>query len=286
MKKWIITAIWLAMGFVAWGCATQPAPKPSGMQLYQCGWPAFSFSFPDGWAVKLEPVPGQVFRVEAPTRLPNATASVNANMPAPVKFFSRSVIPALSHYGSGFDIVADQAITLKDGTPAQETLLNWVHQSGMPLTTLFITVKKKSMWITVSVTDQKGPMADDLKAIAYSLRVDPREQPPVDLPADVEQFLGEVSEALVRHDLETVMSCYSDQYRHSGRNKGDARAFYESVINRITDHKFVLTNFEKEKNLADIAGYVEAMGSKYPIASNVLRQLDDGRWEFYGDQMK
>lgn len=104
MKKWIITAIWLAMGFIACGCATQPEPRQTTMQLYQCGWPAFSFSYPATWAVKLEPVPGQVFRVEAPTRLPSAAASVNANMPAPVKFFSRSIIPALSNYGSGFDV--------------------------------------------------------------------------------------------------------------------------------------------------------------------------------------
>ncbi len=288
MKKCFITAVLLALGVIAWGCASQPESQPQarqpGMQLYQCGWPAFSFSYPEDWTVKLRPVPGQVFRVEALGMLPEAAASVNANMPAPVKFFSRSIIPAMSSYGKEFDIVSDQGITLEDGTPAQETVLNWTHTSGMPLTTVFITVKKESTWVTLSVSSHKGQMTDDLKAIAYSLRVDPKEQLPVKLPADVEQFLAQVSQALVDHDLEKVMSNFSDQYLHSGRDKADVRQFYESVINQIPDFKFVLTKFDQEKDLAAIAGYVEVMGSKYPIASGVFRQIDNGKWEYYGDQ--
>lgn len=284
MKKCFITAILLTVGLIVCDCATRPEPKEQAMQQYQCGWPAFSFSYPDDWSVKPRPIPGQVFRVEAPGALPDAAASVNANMPSPVKFFSRSLVPALSNYGSDIEVVSDQAVSLKDGSPAQETIVDWVPQTGPPLTSLFVTVKKEGMWITLSVSSEKGKMTDDLKAVAQSLSVDQREQPPVDLPVDVTQFLAEVSEAIVSHDLEKVMSYYSDQYLHGGRNKSDVRQFYASVINQVPDFKFVLTKFEKEKNLADIAGYVEVMGSKYPIASNVFRQLDDGRWEYYGDQ--
>jgi len=286
MNKGFITAILLIVGLVVTGCATSPEPKEQAVQQYQSGWPAFSFSYPDTWSVKLRPIPGQIFRVEAPETLPEAAASVNANMPTPVKFFSRSIVPVLGNFGSKIEVVSDQAVTLKNGSPAQETVVDWAPQTGPPLTTLFVTAQKEGMWITLAVSSEKGKMTDDLKTVAYSLSVDQREQPPVALPADVTQFLSGVSEAVVDHDLEEVMSYYSDQYLHTGRTKADVRKFYESVIDQIPDFNIVLTKFEKEKNLAAVAGYVEVMGSRYPIPSNVLRQLDDGRWEYYGDQMK
>lgn len=286
MKKCFTTALLLALIFIAHGCATGPEPIPDGMQIYRSGWPAFSFVYPEQWSVKLEPVPGQVFRVEAPGQLPSAAATVNANMPSPVKFFSRSIIPSMSAYGRDFEVVSDRAITLPDDTPAQETVLNWVHQSGLPLTTLFVTVRKENAWISLSVSSHQGKITDELETIAHSLRVDQGEQPPVALPDDVTGFLDELSAAIVAHDLEKVMSYYSDQFMHLGRNKADVRKFYESVIPRIPDCKFVLTKFDRQQNLAAVAGYVEVMGSKFPIAAMVFRQRDEGGWEYYGNQQR
>lgn len=212
--------IWvLFLATVFYGCSTatleekaavvaEPAPA---VQQFQCGWPAFSFAYPGDWKVALQPTQGQVYRVEAPGGLPDATATVNANMTAPVKLFSRSVLPSLSELGSEFDIVHDQAVTLDDGIQGWETLMNWVLKSGKPLSTLFVTVQKDNMWITVSVSADKGAMTEELKQIAYSLKVDPREQPPVEVPADVKQFFTDLSQAIVNHDLEKVLTFYSQK---------------------------------------------------------------------------
>jgi len=284
-KTTILTLLWAA--FLITGCATQPGkPEPAApaVKVFKSGWPSFSFSYPADWKNTYKLVQGEVFRANAAEGRPNVTVAVNANMPSPVKFFKRSIFPILSSSGGEFDVVKDQAVALKSGNEAWETELNWVLNDGTALTTLFVTVKKENIWVTVSVSDAKGKMTDDLRGVAYSLDVDHEEMAPVALQDDVQQFFDETAKDIISHDMEKVQARYSDQYLKNGRTKTDVIDFYKSVLNMIPDYKYVITKFDRQADKVSFAGYAIVMGNRYPITGDVIALNEDKKWVFYGNQ--
>lgn len=181
-------------------------------------------------------------------------------------------------------MIKDQAATLKDGTPAWEIRLNWVLNSGKPMTSLFLTTVKEDMWITVSVTNQQGDIPEELETVPFSLTVSSEKEELVEVPADIRKFLDDYSAAIADHDLDKVMAHFSDQYLSYGRKKSDVESLFKGIINLVPSHEIFTTSFQKNGEMAKVAGYAVIAGGKFAIAGQHLRKNEAGQWKFYGNQ--
>jgi hypothetical protein len=56
--------------------------------------------------------------------------------------------------------------------------IEWVPYGGSVLNTLFLTTKKGDAWIALSLSDTKGVIGEDLRRIAYSLKIRPSKEIP------------------------------------------------------------------------------------------------------------
>lgn len=280
MKYIKITLVILSILFLA-ACAT--FPKKSGPGLYVNGWPTFILSYPTDWVEKI-PEPTAIFKVQAPEGVPSLQISLIPNMSIPLKSSTRLYIPELAKIGKSIKVIHDKETKLDDGTPAQEAELEWVMNPGIKLNTLFLTTKKEDVWITISLTDTKGRIGEDLKGIPYSLKIKPGKEELVGLPADIQEVLNQLCKDMVSHDVEKVMLHYSNQFLHNGRRKADVEAFYKSAILGITSFQINITRFESQKNNAYMAGYAlvnETMRVPLPGMSLIK---EDGQWKYYGNQ--
>jgi hypothetical protein len=279
MKKHIgISLIMVGIWFLV-VCAT--FPKKSEPGLYVNGWPAFSISYPANW-VEITPDAGQVFRAETSEGPPTLTVSVIPNMTMPLKYSSRVYIPVLAKIGRDIKVISDKESKLKDGTPTQETELEWVIDPGIKLNTLFLTTKKEDVWITISLTDTKGRIGEDLKQIAHSLKIEPGKEELVKVPAGIQEFLDQYSMDMVSHDLEKIMLHYSDQYLQNGARKAEVEAFIKRTILGITSFQVNITRFESQENKAYLAGFIRANVRKAPLSDSIIKE--NGQWKWFGNQ--
>lgn len=279
MKQLKISLVILSTLFLI-TCAT--FPKKSAPGMYLNGWPAFSVSYPAQWLEKT-PVPPFVFIAEASGGFPSLRVAVLANMHTPLKYSTRVYIPELAKMGKDINVIYDEEASLKDDTPAREMEIEWVLNSGIRLNSMFITAKKEDVWITVSISDTKGKIEEDLKGIPYSLKIKPGKEEPVELPDDIQELFDQLSRDIVSHNLEKVMLHYSDQFLHNGICKADVEAFYKRVILGITSFQVNVTRFESQKNRAYMAGYTDVNQRKVPLPGMSLIK-ENGQWKFYGNQ--
>ncbi len=278
-KNSLIWLIALCILFLA-GCATFPTKSEPG--LYINDWPVFSLSYPSNWIEKT-PGPQEVFRVDGSQGFPSLRISVPPGMGMPLEFSTRRYIPELSKIGKDINVIYEKGIKLKDGSAAHEAEIEWVLNSGTKLNTLFVTAKRDTLWILISISDRKGKIGEDLRQIAYSLTIKPGEEKSVEVPADIREFLDQLSKDIVSHDIAKVMIHYSDQFLHNGIGKADIEAFYNMVISGIASFQPNITKFELQKNKAYLAGYTIIGGSaKFPFRGTLIRE--NGKWIFYGNQ--
>ncbi len=262
-------------------CATVPKTAEQGMYLN--GWPTFSVVYPGNWQEKI-PVPPIVFWAEAPEDLPSIRIAVVPNLNTPLKYFTRVYVPQLAKIGKDIQVLSDKESSLKDGTSARETMIEWVPNGGTKMKTLFLTAKKEDIWITVAVSDSKDVIGEDLKAIPYSLKIKPGKEEPVELPDDIQALSDRLSRNVASHDIEKIMLHYSDRFLHNGARKADVEAFYKSNIFGVTSFQINITKFESQKDKAHMAGYALVNKSmKFPLLGMVLIK-ENGQWKFYGNQ--
>ena len=184
--------------------------------------------------------------------------------------------------GKDIKVIHEKESSLKDGTPAWETEMEWVPNSGIKQKVLFLTSKKEDVWITVSISDTKGKIEEDLKAIPYSLKIKPGKEEPVELPDDIQELFDQLSRDIVSHDLEKVILHYSDQFLHNGICKADVEAFYKRVIFGVHSFHVNVTRFKSQKNMAYMAGYADANQMRVPLPGMSLIK-ENGQWKFYGN---
>ena len=153
-------------------------PTLSAPGLYVNQWPAFSLTYPVHWQEKM-PERRFVFRAEASEGTPSLRISVIPGMDMPLEFATSFYLPVLEKVGQNIKVIYDKAAVLEDGTPSREIEIEWVPYGGPKLNTLFLTIEKGGAWIAVALSDTKGAIGEDLRRIAYSLKI----RPPKEIPS-------------------------------------------------------------------------------------------------------
>lgn len=149
--------------------------KAAAPGLYVNDWPAFSVTYPKHWQEKKRG-PVIVFRAGDPEGYPQLSIAV-VPLALPVGFSILIQTTVLgSAGGTNIKSIYDEKITLPDGTPAQETELEWINKEGEKVNTFFLTAQTKGIWIFMSLTDNTGRIAEEVKDIAYSLKIKPEEK--------------------------------------------------------------------------------------------------------------
>jgi len=154
-----------------------PFPTKSVLGLYVNTSPAFSVSYPSQW---LEKAPasqlGYVFRAETSEGFPSFNILLIKDIPMPLEDSTKLYISRISMIGKDVKLISDKETKLEDGNTAKEAEIEWINETGKKLNTLSLTVKKEDNWITIILTNDKGRIDEDLRKIAYSLRIKSEER--------------------------------------------------------------------------------------------------------------
>jgi hypothetical protein len=252
--------------------------------LYVSGWPAFTLSYPADW-VELPPQMRQVFRVAAPgpTQLPGLTISVFSSL-LPLDNTPMLVVPAFERMGRDVKVLYKKPSQLKDGTPAFEAELEWVISSGDKVNTLVFSTAKEDVWVLMTLSDVKGKIGEDLKGIAYSLKIKPGKEELIKVPDDVREFLQGFAKATEEHDMEKVMEYFSDRFLQYGMNKKGLEPSVQAILMATTSLEPKVTGFELQGDKAYVTGFWDGNFGKVSMAGISIMIKENGRWKWYGNQ--
>ena len=303
-SKWTVLAIVLTAVmalFSASAYAQSPAGdvKPTFISLtpglYVHGWPALTVTYPREWVV-LPASPTSTFRagVSRPglPAAPQLTILVVASI-LPLEDWAKMYMPVYSQVGTDIKVLSEKPSQLKDGTPAREVELEFVAKNGPKLNNLILMTKKGTVWISVTLMDDKGKIGEDLKSYAYSLTFQPSREEPVKVPPDVGAFLNKWSSDLVSGALERIMSNFSDQFLNNGMKKSAQEQFFRSapfspVVLGVTSQEITVTVYELQGDRTYLAGFVAGKYKDGTPFVNPLGQQDmikeNGQWKWYGNQ--
>ncbi len=115
----------------------------------------------------------------------------------------------------------------------------------------------------------------------------------VPVPPAIRDFLDAYSRDMSRHDLQKIMSHYSEKYLLDGRNKEETQRFWEFNTTRapykdLKEARFFITSYESRGDIAEINGCVKSNTGIDPIGADpdepLLIILEGGRWKWYGNQ--
>jgi putative intracellular protease/amidase len=274
------------------------APIPG---LYVHGWPAFTVSYPKEWAGQ-PAKPFENFRAAASRQglpaPPFLTVSVFVWF-TPLNEMYQFVLAGMTIGGVGkdFKVLFNRPTRLADGTPGQEAEVEWTFMNGPRLNSFVLAVKKDATWIMVSIHHDQGKTGDDLKRIAYSLKLMPELEKPVQVPYDVKAFLDRASGNLVSRDLGKIMDDYSNNFRNNGLPKASLGTYIQThpdspIIQGkgLTSRSTTVTIFEPRGDKAYIDGFFtdKSQEAALPPVTRAMGNLqiikEKGQWKWYGDQ--
>jgi CubicO group peptidase (beta-lactamase class C family) len=150
-------------------------PKISAPGLFVNSWPAFSVSYPINWLEKA-PESSFIFIAESPEESLSLRILLIPNMSASLEYSANIFVNRLAKFGKDIKLIYDKQVKLDDGSSAQEAEIEWVDNSNIKVNGLFLTLKKEDNWIVIILTNNKGRVNEELKKIAYSLKVKPEEK--------------------------------------------------------------------------------------------------------------
>jgi hypothetical protein len=276
----ILLIIACSLLFATSSSAAEFEKKPG---LYVHPWPVFSISYPTEWEEKTPP-PGLVFRAEGPKGVPTLQINVFVNSNSlPINMAANLVIPVLSRVGTNVRVIDNKGSKLDDGTKVQETVIEWGHPTGAKLNTLLTTAAKGKIWIMVFISDTKG-ISEDLRTVAYSLKIKPGKEPLVKLSPDIKEFIDQYNKDQLSHDINKVMSHWSDQFLNNGTKKAQVKAFINTYLPYMTSSEWGITVFDPKGEKAYMAGYSTSNFGTYPLEFRLRKE--NGRWKVYGNQKK
>jgi len=268
--------------------------------LFVNAWPAFTVTYPKDWLEQPNPPgPRPDFRVGAPR--PNLPPSPMMTIATFMNFTPLSdmakwfITNIYSLMGKDFNVLYAKSTKLKDGTPAQEAEIEWTLMNGPKLNTFLFGTTRTGTWSVVEITDDKGRLGEDLKAIAYSMTFQPEREKPVELPPDVRAFFDSWSRDIMRGDTDAVMSHYSDRFDYDGWDKALMDAFMRydhtsPVRTAIESLPTVATFFEGHGDTVYVSGFWAGKhkdGSPNPTTpvGNLMQLIkENGEWKFLGNK--
>ena len=211
----------------------------------------------------------------------------------PLEDWAKMYMPVFSQVGTDIKVLSEKPSQLKDGTSAREVELEFVGKNGPKVNNLILMTKKGTVWISVTLMDDKGKIGEDLKNYAYSLTFQPSREEPVKVPPDVRVFLDKWSSDLVSGDLERIMSNFSDQFLNNGMKKSGQEQFFRSaplspVVVGVTSQEITVTVFEPQGDKTYLAGFVAGKFKSGTSFVNPLGQQhmikENGQWKWCGNQ--
>ena len=79
----------------------------------------------------------------------------------------RALAVALENVGSNVKVISNKEITLKDGTKAYRTDIEWLFQGSFSLTTLVVSAFKNGKWVFLTAHPWQAP--NEVASIVESL---------------------------------------------------------------------------------------------------------------------
>jgi hypothetical protein len=313
MKRFILVSLLIALilstgGFPTLTHGQSPGTdlKPSFISripgLYVNGWPPFTVSYPKEW-VELVPGPLGVFRAGVPRpdlpstmHLPSLNIGTNYGSPLPLEEWAKAFMPVLARLGTDIKVLSDKPSQLKDGTPAREVEIEYLLKNNptLKLNEFMQIVKKELFWVWVVVSDDKGRLGEDLKKYAYSLTFLPVREEPVQVPPDVKAFFDMWCADAKSRDVKTLMSHFSDRFRHAGYGKAVMDQFFRDnpaspAKREVVSCEATVTVFEAHGDRAYVDGFIAEKGKgdanalKIPMSWQQIIN-EHGEWKWYGNQ--
>lgn len=105
------------------------------------------------------------------------------------------------------------------------------------------------------------------------------------VPKDVQEFLDQYSEDISYHDIEKVMSHYSDRFLLDGRDKDMTEKWLRQIIHRIDFMEVRLSNFEQENEKAHVKGKVKTNLIEQNLVIPMIIK-ENGHWKWFGNQKR
>lgn len=303
-SKWMVSTIVLATVmclYFASVYAQSPAGdvKPTFISptpgLYVHGWPAFTVSYPKEW-VEQPPTPMEVFRVGALRQSlpPSPLLGIYSfGKPEDISGSADFLATNLARSSKDIKVLSNKPSKLQDGTPAQEAEIEWVAPSGLKWNTFLLATKKEGVWIWINLSYDKGKIEEDLKNIAYSLKVPQGKPEPVKLPPDIRGFLDKHCRDIETGDAAKVITNFSDQFLNNGMKKAAQEQWLRSsplsgVVAGVASNEMTVTVFEPQGDRAYLAGFIAGtLKSGAPFLSPMNQQhmiKENGQWKWYGNQ--
>jgi hypothetical protein len=250
--------------------------------VYVNGWPRFTITYPKEW-VERHAQSQEAFGASAPGADRPSFGVAFGPSPLPLEALAENIAAFRRNSATDVTVVSDKPSQLRDGSPAREVELQFVL-NGVPCHNMALATKKGDLWITTVVLSDKGRIGEDLKAILYSIELQPGKDVPVKVPPDVQGFLNRYSGDLVSHDLAKVMSHYSDRYLNSGIRKGGVERFWRQTVGLVKSFEIGVTEFVTESDRAYLTGFVPGLFfGKHPLGDSTIIK-ENGEWKWYGNQ--
>jgi hypothetical protein len=126
--------------------------------FYRTASPAFTFEYPKGSTKRPLEIPDQIMTMETPDGV-IFQASVAA-IPPGLKLADvgpKALAAAYRNVGSDVQVISNKEITLKDGTTAYKTRINWLFQGSFPLKTLAVSAFRGGKWVFLTAHPWKNP---------------------------------------------------------------------------------------------------------------------------------
>jgi hypothetical protein len=293
MKKPIVLSVIMAFTLLM-GSSLAPAQpqdtaneeKPTFYRLtpgvYVNGWPRFTISYPKDW-VERSLATGALFSAapSGSSRL-EGTRIFAGQIPLPLDKHVDFMVPYFRAFATDVTVLGDKPSQLRDGTPARELEFKMMV-NGVPYNWLGVATKKGDLLISANVGSFKGKIGEDLRAIPYSIKLEPGKDEPVKVPPDVKEFFGKLDNDIVSHDVAKVMTHYSDRFLNSGTRKGEIERFWRQYVGSITSQKVSITELAPAGYRAYLTGFVIFNFGTYPITETSIIK-ENGEWKWYGNQ--
>ena len=291
MRKPIVVSVIMGVTMLAGSTATlshaqtsSQADTPTFYRLvpgtYVNGWPRFTVTYPKEWEER-RPTPGAAFRAHAlgPGMQPFLEVLAGS---FPVDRLSEVMAHHLGPIAQEVTVVSDKPTHLRDGSPAREVGIAYVL-NGAQFDWLGVATERRDAGILVDVGSGIGKIGEDLKAYLYSLELQPGLDEPVKLSSDVQAFLHSYCSAHVAHDMEKVMSHFSDRFINSGTRKAEMERVLRPFTDRITSLEIIVTDFVPAGDRAYLAGYTVGWWGKAALLQTSIIK-EKGEWKWYGNQ--